>query len=403
MQYKSISADGHVNEPPTLWVENLPEKFRDRGPHVIETPNTKGHAWIMEGQTRPSVDGLHLDVLPVVEALRPGVARRGLQADQGSRRPLRGPVPGLVRPGGAGRGDHRRRDRRRGHLQRRRHGVDRHQAVPRQGARARLLQGLQRLDRRLPGVRRPSGSSATARCRPPASTTASPSCTACADLGLRTVQLESYPSGVRRPSLRRTIGSGRRRSSSACRSTCTRSSSSRSATSARRSRPRVYPTASSAPRGSASTSQAGSFPVILWRMIQTGVFERFPDLKFVGTECTPVGFRTTSSASTSRCSATAATGTFRCCRASTSAATCRSCTSSTRSARTTATTSASPTSCGVPTSRTPRQLAGRLRARPRDPQARRCDASEIERIMWKNAADIYKVPYDEPATAAVAA
>ena len=57
MQYKAISADGHVNEPPNLWVENLPEKFRDRGPRVIETPKTKGHAWIMEGQQRPSVMG----------------------------------------------------------------------------------------------------------------------------------------------------------------------------------------------------------------------------------------------------------------------------------------------------------------------------------------------------------
>ena len=38
MQYKSISADGHVNEPPELWVNNLPEKFRERGPRVIETP-----------------------------------------------------------------------------------------------------------------------------------------------------------------------------------------------------------------------------------------------------------------------------------------------------------------------------------------------------------------------------
>jgi predicted TIM-barrel fold metal-dependent hydrolase len=57
MQYKAISADGHVNEPPTLWVENLPEKFRDRGPRIIETPKTKGHAWIMEGQQRPSVMG----------------------------------------------------------------------------------------------------------------------------------------------------------------------------------------------------------------------------------------------------------------------------------------------------------------------------------------------------------
>jgi predicted TIM-barrel fold metal-dependent hydrolase len=30
--------------------------------------------------------------------------------------------------------------------------------------------------------------------------------------------------------------------------------------------------------------KAGSFPVILWRMIQSGVFERFPDLALVGTE-----------------------------------------------------------------------------------------------------------------------
>lgn len=57
MQYKAISADGHVNEPPTLWTDRLPAKFKERGPRVIETPNTKGHAWIMEGQQRPSVMG----------------------------------------------------------------------------------------------------------------------------------------------------------------------------------------------------------------------------------------------------------------------------------------------------------------------------------------------------------
>ena len=57
MEYHAISADGHVNEHPTLFVDRLPEKFKDRGPRVIETPNTKGHAWIMEGQTRPSVMG----------------------------------------------------------------------------------------------------------------------------------------------------------------------------------------------------------------------------------------------------------------------------------------------------------------------------------------------------------
>jgi predicted TIM-barrel fold metal-dependent hydrolase len=54
MQYRSISADGHVNEPPDLWTSRLPAAMKERGPRVIETPKTKGHAWIMEGQSRPS-------------------------------------------------------------------------------------------------------------------------------------------------------------------------------------------------------------------------------------------------------------------------------------------------------------------------------------------------------------
>jgi uncharacterized protein len=57
VKYRAISADGHVNEPPDLWTSRLPKKMRDRGPRVIETPNTHGHAWIMEGQVRPSPMG----------------------------------------------------------------------------------------------------------------------------------------------------------------------------------------------------------------------------------------------------------------------------------------------------------------------------------------------------------
>jgi len=57
MRYQAISADGHVNEPPELWVQNLPAAMRERGPRIIETPKNKGHAWIMEGQSRPSVMG----------------------------------------------------------------------------------------------------------------------------------------------------------------------------------------------------------------------------------------------------------------------------------------------------------------------------------------------------------
>jgi predicted TIM-barrel fold metal-dependent hydrolase len=59
MRYTAISADGHVNEPPDLWTSRLPGKFKDRGPRVIETPNSHGHAWIMEGQQRPSPMGLN--------------------------------------------------------------------------------------------------------------------------------------------------------------------------------------------------------------------------------------------------------------------------------------------------------------------------------------------------------
>jgi len=57
MQYRAISADGHVNEPPTLWTDRLPARLRARGPRVIETPKTRGHAWMMEGQQRPSPMG----------------------------------------------------------------------------------------------------------------------------------------------------------------------------------------------------------------------------------------------------------------------------------------------------------------------------------------------------------
>ena len=50
------------------------------------------------------------------------------------------------------------------------------------------------------------------------------------------------------------------------------------------------------------------------------------------------------------------------------------------------------------------QLARRLPARPsRSWSVSGATESEIERIMWRNAADMYKLPYDEPANVAAAA
>ena len=50
-EYKLISADGHIIEPPDLWTERLPEKFKSRAPHQVSLE--QGDAWILEGARDP--------------------------------------------------------------------------------------------------------------------------------------------------------------------------------------------------------------------------------------------------------------------------------------------------------------------------------------------------------------
>ena len=383
-----------------------PTKFKDRGPRVIETPKTKGHAWIMEGQTRPSVMGFSLDVLPLGEALRPGVAGRGLQADQGPRRPLRGPVPRLVRPEGPGRGDHRGPDRRRGHLQRRRHRVERHQALPGQGARAS------------PASRSTTTGSPSFQayaperfiCNGTLPTTGIDDALAelqrCADLGLRTVQLESYPSGSftdPTPGGRPVLGRGGR----------ARHADQRPhAVLLPGRRPRLEDHAEGVPSRRARAKklgldvEAGSFPVILWRMIAVGRVRAVPGPRSSSApRCTPVGSPTTSSGSTSRCCATAASGTCRCCRASTSAATSRSSTSSTRSApHNRYDIGVGNIMWGPDFPHSSQQLAGRLRAGPRDPRAgRRATEARSSGSCGRTPPTSTSSPYDTPSLISTAA
>ena len=56
-QYTAISADSHVNEPPDLFDKRLPARLRDRGPHCIELDNG-GEAWVIEGVGEPMPLGL---------------------------------------------------------------------------------------------------------------------------------------------------------------------------------------------------------------------------------------------------------------------------------------------------------------------------------------------------------
>lgn len=49
--YKLVDSDAHINEPPGLWVDNVPSKYRDLVPHMERFE--KGHAWVMEGVPDP--------------------------------------------------------------------------------------------------------------------------------------------------------------------------------------------------------------------------------------------------------------------------------------------------------------------------------------------------------------
>ena len=47
IDYPIIDADAHVNEPPELWQERVPAKWRDRAPSLKHTE--KGDLWVFDG------------------------------------------------------------------------------------------------------------------------------------------------------------------------------------------------------------------------------------------------------------------------------------------------------------------------------------------------------------------
>ena len=53
MPHELISADSHVNPPPTMWADYLPSEFRDRAPRVESTE--EGDFQIFEGKRTPIV------------------------------------------------------------------------------------------------------------------------------------------------------------------------------------------------------------------------------------------------------------------------------------------------------------------------------------------------------------
>lgn len=55
-EYRLISADSHVVEPPDVWVARVPGKYRHRAPHMVSLD--QGDGWIMEGSANPLPFGL---------------------------------------------------------------------------------------------------------------------------------------------------------------------------------------------------------------------------------------------------------------------------------------------------------------------------------------------------------
>ena len=55
--YRLISADGHLMDPPDLWTTNAPAKYRDQVPRMEHFE--QGDAWVMEGVKDPINFGLN--------------------------------------------------------------------------------------------------------------------------------------------------------------------------------------------------------------------------------------------------------------------------------------------------------------------------------------------------------
>ena len=58
-----ISADAHVVEPPDLWLQGLPERFRNRAPRQLQF--AEGDAWQVEGVAKTLQDNGYDDLVVV--------------------------------------------------------------------------------------------------------------------------------------------------------------------------------------------------------------------------------------------------------------------------------------------------------------------------------------------------
>lgn len=89
MELTAVSADSHVNEPPDLFTTRLPAALRDRAPHCIDMDNG-GQAWVIEDVPDPMPLGLTAVNFRAQKRFdRAGAKERFLQYRDGVRRGVR--------------------------------------------------------------------------------------------------------------------------------------------------------------------------------------------------------------------------------------------------------------------------------------------------------------------------
>ena len=77
MQYRVISADNHILEPPNLFLDRLPERYRDQAPRLVRGKDG-GDGWSLDGSIPESTVGLPWGLGAVNPGARIRIAPRGL-------------------------------------------------------------------------------------------------------------------------------------------------------------------------------------------------------------------------------------------------------------------------------------------------------------------------------------
>ena len=70
-EYRLVSADSHVLEPPDLWASRVPAQYRDRAPRMERFAD--GDAWVLEGVDAPINFGLNASAGMDPDAMKPWI------------------------------------------------------------------------------------------------------------------------------------------------------------------------------------------------------------------------------------------------------------------------------------------------------------------------------------------